>query len=303
LKKTLVTILLSLILLSAYPFSFIPDHVTRPSSLAMNQLTWIREKFGFNNDSIAVIVSRELAPATGEGISDYYEWAVATLGKVIYLGTLFDILQGFPAVYNPLPNWKSVIRPPGHIYHRRILLPDCWYCLSPLELAVSKEIGPGIYEVLVKDLVSLEAFLCNSSSFFVDNTSLFRVVAGWGNFVWEIDNESDFGFWVSPVCSDAWFGVEVDLTREIGFRWGLTYVVLKVFGENVSGVFRVFVQVFDDYGEIAEREITDLLNGGYILVPVIVPSDKAVWRVRLSLQSLMATGRQFHFRIEYVALI
>ena len=33
------------------------------------------------------------------------------------------------------------------------------------------------------------------------------------------------GFWVSSVRSGAWFGVEVDLTREIGFRWGLTYVV------------------------------------------------------------------------------
>lgn len=36
------------------------------------------------------------------------------------------------------------------------------------------------------------------------------------------------GFWVSSVRSGAWFGVEVDLTCEIGFRRGLTYVVLKV---------------------------------------------------------------------------
>ena len=296
--------------MTSLPNAYIADHVARPSQVAMGQMEWVAANYGFNSSDVLVLVDRILEPASGVGESDYYAWAASEIGNSYYSGTIFDLLQGFPRskfASSLVEYWYYGFEyPPSDLLRRDVLLLDQWYRMSSLEYAISEKVVDGVYRVLVRDIVILENVLKNCSSFFLGNVSgLFRVVAGWGNFIWKIDNGSDddFGFWVSPVRSDAWFGVEVDLTREIGFRWGLTYVVLKVFGENVSGVFRVFVQVFDDYGEIAEREITDLLNGGYILVPVIVPSDKAVWRVRLSLQSIVATDRQFNFRIEYVALV
>lgn len=297
------------VLLTSLPSAYIADHVARPSQVAMSQMEWVAANYGFNSSDVLVLVDRVVRPASGVGESDYYAWAASEIGKSYYSGTIFDLLQGFPrsrfASFLVERYYYGFDYPPSDLLRRDVLFLDKWYRMSSLEYAISEEVVDGIYRVLVKDVATLEAFLKNSSSFFLGDVSgLFRVVAGWGNFVWEVDNGSGcFGFWVSPVCRGAWFGVEVDLTREVGFRWGLTYVFLKVFGENVSGVFRVFIQVFDDYGEIAEREITDLLNGGYIIVPVVVPPDKAVWRVRLSLQSVATINKEFNFRIEYVALI
>jgi len=298
------------VLLTALPNAYIADHVARPSQVAMDQMAWVASNYGFNSSNVLVLIDRVLRPASGVGESDYYAWAASEIGRSYYSGTVLDLLQGFPrskyASYLVERYYYGFYYPPGDLSQRDLLLLDQWYYMSSLEFAISEEIADGVYKILVKDLATLEQFLKNSSSFFLDNVSgLFRVVAGWDNFIWEVNNDSDdgFGFWVSPVRSNAWFGVEVDLTREIGFRWGLTYVILKLVGENVSGVFRVFIQIFDDYGKIAERDITELLSGDYIIVPVVVPRNRAIWRVRLSLQSVTATDKRFSFRIEYVALI
>jgi len=299
----LIVILLSLsLLVTSYPFSYISDHISRPKDDAMMQLEWIREKFGFENSSITVLINKELPTVTGEGECNECDWAIYEVGWVIYPGSLLEYLQGLPSWRKYIfSRWQQII-PSSDYLKKIILLPNKWYRMSSLEYAISEEVGSGVYNVTVRDLATIEQVLRNVSRFFFENTSFFRVVAGWDNFYWDFENSSDCSFWLRPARANAWFAVEVDLTDYIGFQWGFTYVILKISGD-VGGVFNVYIYVFDDYGVIASRNITTILTGNTVIIPVIVSANKAVWRVRLAFQSLVASSNYYHFAIEYLALV
>ncbi len=305
LKLLLIIITLPILTLSLSN-AYIADHVARPPQFAMVQMEWIRTKYGFNSSYVLVAINKILKPASGIGESNYYNWAESEVGYTIYSGTILDISQGFPrqkfGSYDVEYWYHGYDYPPKDLDRRDILLPDEWYRMSPLEYAISEEIGSGIYNVTVRDLATIERVLRNVSRFFFENTSFFRVVAGWDNFYWDFENSSDCSFWLRPACANAWFGVEVDLTDYIGFQWGFTYVILKVSG-NASGVFNVYIYVFDDYGVTASRNITAILTGRTVIIPVIVPANKAVWRVRLAFQSLVASPNYYHFTIKYLAIV
>ena len=184
----------------------------------MNQLYWIRRRFGFENNSVAVLISNEMSPVTERGLSDYLEWARSVVGRNAYFGTILDILQGLPVQYFVMEEWQRIEIAPADVKNRTIILPDKWYDVTSLEKAISREISGGIYELLTTNITEIESKIFHVARFFLSNTNmLFRVAAGWDNFYWDLQNNSQLILWLRPKKVGEWFAIESDLTRFIGF--------------------------------------------------------------------------------------
>jgi hypothetical protein len=63
------------------PNSFIQDEISRPNNFVMHDIKFIRQHFGFSNNSLGIYIN-------SNNFVDY-EWAIALLGDPIYLGEQF----------------------------------------------------------------------------------------------------------------------------------------------------------------------------------------------------------------------
>ncbi|MGQ4832779.1 MAG: hypothetical protein ACP6IS_02635 [Candidatus Asgardarchaeia archaeon] len=168
-NKRLFTIIfmfmvLSLLIGETTVRAYFPEYNFRPSNEAIDQLTKIRDRFGFQNESILVIISTKKLKAS-------YYWAVMLVGSNIYIGSLLDLVEGRPDFLGKVyPDWQL----------KDIIIPEAAYPLNPIEKAMTREIDNGIYKVANKTLLvdaltgvyelysSLKVLIRNSSKFMQD---------------------------------------------------------------------------------------------------------------------------------------
>ena len=157
--------LISLFIGETVSRAYIPEYNFRPSDGAIMQLNEIRNRYGFDNQSVLVIISTKKLKAS-------YYWPMMIVGSNIYLGCLLDLIAGKPDfIGNTYPDWEE----------RDILIPIGGYPLNPIERAMTTEIMDGVYKVVNKTLLvdaltgvyelysSLKEMIRNSSKFMQDS--------------------------------------------------------------------------------------------------------------------------------------
>ena len=72
---------------------------------------------------------------------------------------------------------------------------------------------------------------------------------------------------------------------------------------NTESAFKVYVRVYDDKSLICERNITEILDGGTVIIPIKIEPERLIYRLRIDYQSTMVSENYYEFEILYVALI
>ncbi len=160
LTEKIMPIFLLFLVILATPSPFIADHVATPSDKALKQLEWVRDRFGYQNDSIVLLVNKDVKPRNGLGWCNYYRWISAIVGDNYYSGSLMDFVQGMYRV--KYSNWvteryyKGYLLPPPNIKY--IVILDEWYDISSLEKSFLEDAGNGIY-IIEASSISYEKLL------------------------------------------------------------------------------------------------------------------------------------------------
>ncbi len=248
-SKLLASVLLIIIVVTAIPNSYLPDHVNRPSQYYMSQLEWISSHFGFENRSIVVLIDKPIPMANFPLIGNYLDWAVSEVGQVVYPGSLLDYIQGvIPTLAPQKPFYFPRI--PDYV-PKFILIPDRWYIVSPFELAFAREINDtGVYLIDYNDVHDFETVLENVTR--LELPILNASFNGINQFnVSYINNASSFLMNFTALYKGAKLIVDI-YTYPIVFN----YVVLELTGSNTSDL-DIIVSLWSNSNKVDEKRVND----------------------------------------------
>jgi len=276
------------------PHAYIPDHVFRPPDDVMQQLYWIEQHYGFENRNIIVCIDICPPSISGEGYSNYYKWAIATVGNIVYDAPLLHLLQNLPDEHN--------IRYKG-IAEKIIVIPDKLYQMSPLEYQITEKISElGIYRVKVKDLTQIGQVIKNSSIWMEDSFRLeeWKVISGYIDFKHQILSVSGvLNISLTPLYPNKCLTIERWLSEPL---YQTRYLIMKVQGEVDSLDF--IVEVWSDTQWLAGVNFKKYLSSTkYTYLVVKLSPDMPIWRIRIAFQNQNIISTESHVQIDYIALI
>lgn len=266
-SKLLVTILLVIIVLTALPNSYLPDHTNRPNEYYMGQLKWISNHFGFENKSIIVLINKPIPMANYPLVGNYLDWAVSELGQVVYPGSLLDYIQHIepslvpqkPFYFPQIPNYTPNL----------ILIPDRWYVISHFELFFAREIpGTGIYIIYPEDIKNFRSVLCNISRLSLPILDV--EFEGLSHFnVTYINNVTYFSMNFTVLSKDSKLILDI-YTYPVIFN----YVILNISGPNIAGL-DITVSLWSNSTKIDEKKVNDYLevNNDSVYIPLLTYSN------------------------------
>lgn len=295
--KVVVSLVLLLILLTALPNSYIPDHVMRPSQDAMEQLKWIRDHYGFENRSIIVLVNKKVPMASGSWIGNYLDWAVSEVGQVIYPGSLIEFVQGI--VFSLLPHPSILFQVPTYTPDT-ILIPDKWYVITDFEEKYIRKISDtGIYSVDTGLIVDLETAILTMSKevLYIRDYS----ISGDVNAFNIVLTNSTTGFVIEYMPEREKLSVTIDLS--LGNISG-SYLVLKVYG-IYTDVVNVLISALINNNIVWTKCLNDYLfsEKNYAFIPFLVEGQEGSLTVRFSFQSYASIEVPLRIKIGYFVII
>ncbi|MGQ4891995.1 MAG: hypothetical protein ACP6IP_05850 [Candidatus Njordarchaeia archaeon] len=231
-KKFLIIIMILIVSFNPQ-FSFINDHVSIPSDTALEQLYWIRSHYGYNNTDIVILVNKIVKPINGIGWANPYMWLSAIVGDNYYSGTVLDYLQDLPrkTYYNRTVEryYRGYIKP-ALKDNIKILIPSQWYCISEIEEVSTREITPGIYELIERNITKIMLMAEKFVKFKIKNIYEYTFpIAGWGNYNFTISAGNpgvDIKF--DAINPNEWFGIEIEIGDFIGSVINITQLVIQI---------------------------------------------------------------------------
>ncbi|MGQ4834351.1 MAG: hypothetical protein ACP6IS_10720 [Candidatus Asgardarchaeia archaeon] len=138
-KYVIVTFLISLILVSTLPHAFLPEYTYAPDYDTQKQIFWLKEKFGFSNDSVIFPIFNPTATPLDSRSSPHIEgWCKGFLGDSVYFGSLISLLSGIADKFGKKFN----------VENRTIIIASKLYKLTEVDLQFAKKISDlGIYQI------------------------------------------------------------------------------------------------------------------------------------------------------------
>ncbi|MCD6514761.1 MAG: hypothetical protein J7L07_07535 [Candidatus Odinarchaeota archaeon] len=208
-----ISLIFSLLLGETISRAYYPALSYRPRDAVIEQLTWIREKYGFENQSILVVISYNMLKAS-------YYWPIMIVGSNIYLGSLRDLVEDKKDFLGKrFDDWKT----------RDIIITNETYPIGPIERVLSKELSPGIYKI--KNITLLEDFFTrryehyylmkelikNTSSLFQDPPLVFQVIRN--DIIEIITNLTYTEILINSTRDDAFALLEIPLNMSVPLRF------------------------------------------------------------------------------------
>jgi len=276
------------------PHAYIPDHVFRPPNDVMQQLYWIEQHYGFENRNVIVCIDICPLSISDEGYSNYYKWAIATVGNIVYDAPLLHLLQNLPDEYNK--KYRDIAE-------KIIVIPDKLYQMSPLEYQITEKISElGIYKVQIKSLTQIEQIIKNNSIWLEDNFRLeeWKVVSGYIDFKHQIVNESGvLNVTLTPLYSNKCLTIERWFSQPI---YQTKYLIMRVQGNVDSLDF--LVEVWSDTQWLAGTNFAKYVSSTkYTYLVIKLSPDMPIWRIRIAFQNRNTINTESYIQIDYIALI
>ncbi len=247
-SRLLASIILIIIVVTALPNSYLPDHVNRPSEYFMSQLEWISSRFGFENKSIVVLIDKPIPMANFPLVGNYLDWAVSEVGQVVYPGSLLDFIQGVkPTLVPQKPFYFPKI--PDYV-PKLIIIPDKWYIISPLELSLANEISDtGVYVINYNDTYGFENILENITRLHLPILDVYM-----HNYFFNVsytNNASSLLVNYTALSKSSRLIIDIYTYPII-----LDYVVLNLSGSNTSDL-DITVSLWSNSSKVDEKRVND----------------------------------------------
>ncbi len=270
--KPILAIFLVFLVVSTGSLSYIDDHVMVPSQDALNQLWFIRDRFGFNSSDIVVLVDVKVAPVNNIGWSNMYYWLNAIVGRIYYSGTLIDYVQGLErkklSIYWTESYYTGYDAPPS--LNKTLVIPDKWYKVTSLERQFSRYIGNGVYVIENPNPESILNFVNDSVNYYSPLNASYQVISGWDSYLFSVrDGYNNVSLSITPHDNSTPIGLEFSLMRLMGVINSTGLLAIKL-DFNVS----VFVNTTVVCDNLLNSSYTStLFNESSVYLSIVITED------------------------------
>jgi len=261
----------------------------------MAQIKEMSELFGFENTSnIFLIYNSPAKPLDPRSSPHVVGWARAYLGTIIYEGHLLELLSGLPdvrgRVYDPV--------------NKTLVLASRLYMLSPLELALCREIADGIYVFRVNDSVLdiinplIFATAYDVLGFNISRNEWRIVTRTLNTSLWLVRMDYGYNLWIAiPAGSSGWFTIErfFEGFNVTGFQGFVVYIIGNA--TNLTVLFEVYYEDGKMHGRSAE------LSGDELWISLPLKQGKVLEKVRLAIYSKDPVTNSFVVCLKYMAIL
>lgn len=167
--KVLIGIFLLLLIVgTSFSYTIFPNYVFFPGNQAVNELQYIRNTYGFANPAVTILIN----PGTVDTLNSF-NYARAITGNYVYLGGLFDFLEGNPFIVN-----GATVHPKVGLTNDIVLIPTSLYTVGKIETNLGTQVYPGVIAINIPDRYSMLSYIENNF-LKMSSVSITNFTQGW----------------------------------------------------------------------------------------------------------------------------